>query len=137
MPTLAEIRDAVDARLAVLWPKVKARQTTYAANHNGNFWQGIRFCALPADGGNGTPDLSLKPTDQPTSWADALPGDVNISEPMALSISVYAGPSGQGYTGTAEVTVAGVRYARTQNEGPEAWRQHGWRVMPALGQIAA
>jgi hypothetical protein len=142
MPTISQIRNFVDARLATLWTDVIVpRQEQYASNHGGRYWQGIRVIDL-ADLPNNpqnvnatvletAPDLTRKPTDQATSWADAAI-DLGATLPMAIAIDVYNGPLGTGYVGQVWVRHNGTVYTRAQNHGPEDWRTFSWRVVPPL-----
>lgn len=125
MATLAQIRTAVDTKLAQLWPGVQAKQDAYAAAHDGRYWQGlITASTIPADGTTVTPDVgNATPTDQPDPWPAAL---VNSPLPMAIQMDVYDGPLGAGYVATCYVRVLGNLYVRSQNVGPETWRTAPW-----------
>lgn len=127
MPTLQEIRDAVDTRLATLWGTIQSREDAYAAAHNGRYWQGLRsHTVTPADGATALPDIGTAcPTDQP-----GQPWPLSIRQTAiecAIQIDVYSGPFGDGYSATVYVTVAGALWTRTAQVGPESWRQRGWR----------
>jgi hypothetical protein len=134
VPTLAQTRNAVDARLADLWTnQIVPRQAAYAAAHGGRFWQGIVIADLDAlpDNPTGTgevaevvPDLTRRAADHP-SWQAA---NVNLGAtvPMALAIHTYDGPQGRGYVGQVWVRHNGTTYTRAQNSGPEAWRTRPW-----------
>lgn len=126
--TLAEIRDAVDAKLATLWPTVQARQATYAANHNGRYFQLLpTHLILPADGlETALANLLAKPSYQAESGADF--GGWPATLPMCLTIHQYDGPQGRGYAGICEVVVSGTTYWRAAQVGPETWRAFGWSV---------
>lgn len=127
MPTLAQIRQAVDDRLVTLWGVIQARQDNYAANHNGRYWQGLYSHSItPADGLEVVPTIGLTcPTDQ---QGEPYPLAIRTALlPMALRIDVYDGPEGTGYVATVYVTVQGVTYTRAAQVGPETWRQYGWR----------
>jgi hypothetical protein len=127
--TLAEIRDAVDSRLATLWAAIQSRQTAYMAAHNGKAWQGLRtHSVIPSDGATATPDIGTRcPTDQlGSSWPLAIR---NTAMEMALEISPYEAPDGTGYQATVWVTVAGTTWTRTAQVGPEVWRTQGWRAV--------
>lgn len=134
MPTLAQIRDAADTWLAARWPTVQARQATYAANHNGRYFQGrITHGLVPVDSVDSAADrLSDHPTDQPESWSNAIAG-LPVNWPLALVMDVYRGPEGWGYCATVYVRVSanGKTYTRSQNVGSESWRTKGWtEVVP-------
>lgn len=115
MATLAQIRNAVDARLADFFPKIRARQEQYAGNHGGNYWQGIAFSTVPDDGALVSPDYSVRPTDQPSSWADAgVDADLPAGVEAQLRIDVYGAPGGHyGYFVTARISKNGITYGRT------------------------
>ena len=134
MPTLAQLRNAVDARLATLWTnQVLPRQAAYFAAH-GRYWQGIVTTdrinlpnTLTADAAAAemVPDKTRKPTDQNENWTDAgLPLEATI--PMGLCIDVYDGPLGMGYVGVVVAKHNGTIYSRAQNFGPETWRTLPW-----------
>ena len=119
MPTLNEIRDAIDARLASLWPHIAARQNTYFANH-GKYFQGIITPgALPADGQEITPDLTLRPHDQTQTWANAN-FNLGVTIPMRIALDTYAGPLGPGWVGRVWVRVQGRTWTRARGVGPHA-----------------
>lgn len=136
MPTLAQVRNAVDARLATLWTgQVIPRQTAYAGNHGGRFWQGLvtfTISALPNNPNDAnptllevTPVLNTHPTDQAFTWIDA---GINLEAtiPMALQMDVYDGPLGKGYVGTVWGKWNGNLYSRSQQVGPETFRTLPW-----------
>lgn len=127
MATLAQIRHAVDAKLAALWTTIQTRQDAYAAAHDGRYWQGLRTHTItPVDGVKALPDVgNATPTDQPVAWPAAI---LTTPLEMALQIDVYDGPAGQGYVATVQVDVLGQTYERAAQVGPEAWRAYGWRV---------
>ena len=126
MATLAQVRNAVDAKLATLWATVQAREDAYAAAHNGRYWQGLRTHTLaPADGVTVLPDIgNATPTDQAQAWPAAI---LTTPLEMTLQIDVYDGPLGVGYVATVQVSYAGTLYERAAQVGPETWRQYGWR----------
>lgn len=130
MATLAQIRNAVDAKLASLWGTIQTRQDAYAAAHDGRYWQGLRTATItPVDGVAVLPDVGQNtPTDQPVAWPAAI---LTVPLAMALQIDVYDGPAGQGYVATVQVSVLGQTYERAAQVGPETWRQYGWRLVDA------
>ena len=113
MATLNQIKTAVNARLADLWPKVKNRQATYFAN-NGRYWQGRITSAPPDDGATVAPDLTTTAGPQNVSWQTAVNGDIPSPVECALQIDTYEAPGGvHGFYATVSFTKAGVTYTRT------------------------
>ena len=125
MATPAQIRQAVDDRLAALWTAIQNKEAAYYAA-NGKYWQGLRtMSAIPADGATALPDIgTATPTDQPDSWPLALR---QVAMEMALRIDTYAGAQGNGYVATVFVSINGTVWRRAAQVGPETWRQHGWQ----------
>jgi hypothetical protein len=139
MPTLVQVRNAVDARLTALWTgQVVPRQAQYASNHGGRFFQGYLtfvLSALPNNPSNASPTLlevvpvlDTHPTDQAFTWLDA---GLNLEAtiPMALQMDVYDGSLGKGYVGTVWGRWNGNLYTRSQNNGPEVWRSQPWALV--------
>lgn len=132
MPTLNQMRTAVDTWLAGKWPVVVARQETYASNHGGRYWQGLRTHNVdPAytnstDGSRVADRFGQAPSDQLASWLDVLPEWVAELLPVCIWIDVYDGPQGTGWVAGIQATHNGNTYRRTQNVGPETWRTQGW-----------
>lgn len=126
MATRAQIEAAVDNRLANLWSAIQNKEDQYAANHNGRYWQGLRTMSFtPADGTTALPDIGQNcPTDQQGQpWPNAI---LTTPMEMALRIDVYDGPQGDGYQATVYVSIAGGTWYRTQQVGPETYRNQGW-----------
>ena len=77
-------------------------------------------------------DWTKKPTDQATRWIDVFTGldalPANI--PAQISVDVYDGPLGTGWTVTLKGTKNGNLYAKCWNVGPETHRAHDWTVRP-------
>lgn len=127
MATPAQIRQAVDDKLAAAWSHIQARQTAFF-NNKGRYFQGKRTHTLaPADGTEVAPDaLADHPTDQAETWGDAgfvLPATL----PMVLEIHVYrTADNGYGYVGIVEVTINNKTWRRQAQVGPETYRAHGW-----------
>ena len=127
MATANEIRQAVDDRLATIWPAIQSRQATYAAAHNGRYWQGLRTASvIPADGATATPTIGTRcPSDQPGQpWPLAIR---QTAMEMAVQIDVYDGPRGTGYVATLYVRINGNTWERAAQVGPESYRAHPWR----------
>lgn len=140
MPTLARVRNVVDAELADLWQnQIVPRQDIYFANH-GKYWQGLRtgiLTAMPDNPDDGTttvvriaPLVLTHPTDQIETWVDAGI-DLGTSVPMILQIDTYDGPLGKGYVGTVWAMWDGNAFSRSQNRGPETWWTEDWRRLTA------
>jgi hypothetical protein len=138
MPSLQQVRDFVDNRLANFWTnQVIPKQNAYFAAHS-RYWQGVilvGLTALPDNPNNGdatvlevTPNASARPTDQAESWADlGFNFGAQNRVPMAIQIDTYNGPQGWGYVGTVYARWNGNYYTRSQNVGPETHRTIGWR----------
>ncbi len=138
MPTLTQVRNAIDTRLATIWNnQVQPRQDAYFVAH-GRYWQGlvttlqINLPNNPSDGNNiileMVPNLLGHPTDQSETWADNLIV-LEATIPMAVEMWAYGGPLGQGYVGIVYGKWNGNVYKRSQNFGPESWRTEGWALI--------
>jgi hypothetical protein len=129
MATLQEVKDTVDAWLAARWPTIQNRQSIYASNHGGRYFQGLRTHSnFPIDAIETTADLlNSHPTDQAETWLDAIP-TIPSQWPCAFLMDVYNGPQGWGYVGSVYVYVSQLDriYTRSQNVGPETHRTVGW-----------
>lgn len=123
--TPAQIRQAVDDKLAAAWTQLQNRQTAYLGAR-GRYFQGIKtHVVTPADGDETAPDLTGRPTDQAETWTGAgfnLPATL----PMALQIDTYDGPQGKGYVGILWVQIGGQLWRRSAQVGPETWRARAW-----------
>lgn len=135
MPSLAQVRNRVDDWLAARWPTVQARQATYAANHGGRYWQGLRNLSFEPlhttqSFADATPDLmDSHPTDQAETWLDFLPEIENVAIPACVIFDVYQNSDGWGYVATVMARHNGTIYRRSQNgAGTETWRTEGWHV---------
>lgn len=129
MPTLAAIKNTVDNWLAARWPTVQARQTLYASNHGGRYYQGLwTHDTIPVDGADGAPNnILIKPSDQAETWADFV--TLPASFPCSMRIDVYQSSEGWGYVATVRVYVLALErvFERSQNVGSETWRTSPWR----------
>ena len=131
MPTLAQVRNRVDNKLAnVVWPLIVAKQEVYF-DANDVYWQGLRTHSIEpahvtADYADTVPtELDGSPNDQPVSWTTFIP-EINTSLPAAFVSDVYHGPEGQGFVISVYARYNGTLYSRSQNSGPETWRTVGW-----------
>lgn len=135
MPTIANLRNAIDAFLDARWIMIVARQDAYKAAH-GRYWQGLsthmtRPVHTNANDGAKKPDaMSRKPTDQAESWMDRFPEWANLDLPASVAIDVYEAPGGQhGWTLTLEVLHNGTLYRRVRNVGVETHREKAWHTV--------
>lgn len=114
MATLAQIQAAVNSRLADFWGKVQTKEATYFAN-KGRYWQGLVFSMVPDDGALVTPDYTVKPEDQNSSWSDvSASADLPAQVEAQMRIDVYEAPGGvHGFALTVRVSKSGVTYRRT------------------------
>ena len=134
MPTLAALKDAIEARLADLWTEqIVPRQARFYSNR-GRYWQGVistALVSLPDNVAGASPVLEVAPslvghpTDQPDSWL-AAGIDLGLTIPMALQIDAYRGVLGDGYVGIAWARWDGKLYNRAKAFGPEQWQTHDW-----------
>lgn len=106
----AAIRAAVAAWVEDRLAPLAALQATYASNHGGRYFQGIRW-TVPADGKDVDSNLALEPHDQAESWAD-FGANIPTRVPGSLAIDVYYTGVAWGYTVTAMVLLGGVRWIR-------------------------
>lgn len=100
----------------------------------GKYWQGLTtHDTIPTYGTPLPPDVDSYPSDQHVSWADV---GVPLSDTMdiAVTVDVYDGPAGSGYTVRGEVLISDTLWVRTINFGPETWREHGWITMTTEAQ---
>jgi hypothetical protein len=118
---LQELRDLIDARLALMWQTLLIRQTLHYASY-GRYFQGLRTHVItPADGLESFPDnAGSRPTDQIANWHDFLETDLPALLPMMIVINVYEAPAGQGFQACVYVYAAGTLYNRCKAIGPEA-----------------
>lgn len=137
--TLVQVRNRIDTFLTNHWNLVVTRENTYASNHGGNYWQGlISHSIVPSHTGAVVGDsvgdqFTLTPTDQPSSWNDALPGETWLTEswPAALTIDTYDGPLGKGWVATVYVRYSGTIYFRVKAFGPDTSYDKPWSILDA------
>lgn len=131
MPTLAEVRDMVDAFIAARQATVQTRQENYLTS-NGRYWQGLRTHTIdPAhttatDGSIVGDRLGLKPTDISSTWLDVLPEWLTELFPSCIRVDSYLGPSGHGWLLILTAAHNGITYLKVINVGPESWRARAW-----------
>lgn len=138
MASLAQVRTRVDDWLAARWPTVQARQATYAANHNGRYWQGLKTHTgepnhTTATFADATPDrMTSKPSDQAETWRDFLDEINGVAIPAVFVMDCYQAPGGWGYVAHVYARHNGVLYHRAQGVGPEN-RNQAWHVVDENG----
>ncbi len=121
MPIPAGLKARIDGRLNLLMTHLEARQDIYFTAH-GRYFQGIRTHAVLPKGEideETPPNPRVKPTDQAEDWDGAgiiLPAKM----PFALTIDVYDGPRGKGWSVRTEVEHQGREFARQVGFGPDA-----------------
>lgn len=133
MPTLNQMRNAIDNWVTNKWPTIVARQENFRTNQ-GRYWQGLpTHFTCPAhsnstDGSKTGDRLSESPDDQGqfSTWLNVFPEWLSELLPACVRVDVYDGPQGQGWVLTVEATHNGTTYRRSQNVGPESFRTQGW-----------
>jgi hypothetical protein len=118
--------DYIDAQLDVFTPRLADFQANYLAA-NGVYFQALVSHATPPAGVAPADNLYAAPTDQAvalaTLWVFAdLPAEIGWS----YRVDTYYGPDGPGYVLTAEASIDGQRWIRSENYGPDAWRAAPW-----------
>ena len=111
--------------------KFQAVQDEYKLSHR-DYWQGIETPSVLPDEliKEKDADYTKKPSDQIERWSDVFKGVDKLlpsKVPATISVDVYSGPSGQGWTITLRCLEAGKVQKRTWNFGPEDYRHDkGW-----------
>ena len=121
MPIPTQLKTKIDGRLNLLLTHLEARQDIYFTAH-GRYFQGIRTHAELPKGEldeETPPDTTRKPTDQAEDW-DGAGINLPATMPFALSIDVYDGPRGKGWSVRVEVEHLGRDFARQVGFGPDA-----------------
>lgn len=136
MPTLVQMRNAVDTFVTNKWPTIVARQENFRANR-GRYWQGLTTHLTPpahtssADGSVVGDRLAQSPDDQQFStWLNVFPEWLAEVLPATVRVDTYDGPEGMGWVLTVEAIHNGIRWSRSQNVGPESHRTQGWHQVP-------
>jgi hypothetical protein len=130
MATLVQIKNAIETFRINHQAKFINRQENYLANH-GTYWQGIiTHTILPDDGATTAPDLNTRPTDQQERWNDVFVVDnlLPATWPCSITVDIYNGSLGKGWTLTVKATKDGNTYSRTWNVGPETHRAIEWHI---------
>jgi len=140
--TLAQVRDAADARLATLWVDViRPGELAWFANR-GVYGQCLHTQNIPDTAAADAAVQKLLPvTDvrihdsNRESCRDIFGAvSINVSLPFAIAVHVYNGPQGKGFVAQVWLRHEGTEYTRARNYGPETWRTFDWRqiqeVMP-------
>jgi hypothetical protein len=135
VPTLNQVRNAIDNWVTNRWATVVARQENYRAN-KGRYWQGLRTHLVPpahannTDGSRVGDNLNANPTDQFESWLAVFPEWLTELLPACVRVDVYDGPSGQGWVLIVEATHNGNLWRRRVNVGPETSHALPWTQVP-------
>lgn len=137
MPTLNQMRNAIDNFVTTRWPTIVARQENFRTNR-GRYWQGLpTHLTCPAhtnstDGSKTGDRLEESPDDQGafSTWLNVFPEWLSDLLPACVRVDVYDGPQGEGWVLTIEATHNGTLWRRSQNVGPEGHRTQGWHQVP-------
>lgn len=126
---MSGLTDSIDVQVEALIPEVQSRQTSFAASHDGKFYQGMRTPEpIPKDGEQRTLDKTLHPSDQAENWIDfglTLP----TQQKWAIDLVAYDGPDGKGYVLGAWVVEENKTKTRRWNFGPETGRNTAWIIV--------
>ena len=131
MPTLGQLRAAIETDLAARYADIKAAQDAYFAAH-GRYFQGVlTHTSIPAHTvavqNDAAPDnMAGHPTDQAETWNDFLPGIAGQSMPAALETHVYDGPDGPGWTLRQRCSLESEEFQREREATGKAWRRERW-----------
>jgi len=131
--TVPQIKATIDNFWTNNSAKFVNRQNDYFALH-GHYWQGIVTPTTRPDNGATVPaDYTKRPTDHADTWAMRFSGAYVLpnSLPCQISVDVYDGPLGKGWTVSVYFTKDATLYWKTWNYGPETGRQHDWKSKPA------
>lgn len=137
MATLRQTQNRIDNWLTVSFlPAMGTLQARYL-NARGRYWQGLPTHEADVidhtsnwDDDRQPTRFSTKPTDQSESWADELPTLASADFPAVVTVDVYEGPQGHGYTVTTVFRYDGVGHRRVINVGAESARTQSWARIP-------
>jgi hypothetical protein len=135
MPTLNQMRNAIDTFVTNKWPTIVARQENYRTNR-GQYWQGLRTHLVdPAhtsstDGSALADQLNQAPADAFQNWANVFPEWVPELLPACVWVDAYDSPEGKGWVLNIRATHNGTIWQRSVNVGPQSWRTSAWRQVP-------
>lgn len=129
-----DVHSLVDSWLDTVRPALRDRQSAYIASRGGYF-QGLwthTDLHEPKDGLSVAADnLLSRPTDQRATWSDFLPAALlPLVASCRLRFDIYSGPSGYGYTLTAQVMIGMEQHQRVIHVGLESYRGRDWYVEP-------
>lgn len=130
--TLANLRDAVDAKLANLWPRIVNRQDAYFLAH-GHYWQGMFTHTIPPNTTNQdnvevevAPDnLNARPTDETEGWQEVSNFPATLA--YRLRMDIWEAEV-KGYTGTIQVRHNGNHYQRSKSVPDDRFTQAWFRL---------
>ena len=137
--TLAQVRDAADARLTTLWVNViRPGELAWYAEY-GVYGQCLHTRNIPDTAAADAVVAELLPVTDThihdsngESCRDIFGAvSINVSLSFAIAVHVYNGPSGQGFVGQVWVRHNGVEYTLARNYGPETWRTFDWQQVEA------
>lgn len=128
------ITDTIDAEIAVIGPQIATFQGSYIlqAGKGAEYYQMLwSHTTLPADGSIKTADnLNAKPTDRPDDgtllWQTIKSTDQTSN--FRIRVDTYDGPKGKGYVVVYQVEITKGIWQRSENVGPEKWREQSWHI---------
>jgi hypothetical protein len=110
MPTLEEVRNKANTKLADFWTKLQARQDAFYAKH-GRYFQLLAGSELTESGADTTftvrlPSDETKVVDIDTSWSETVP--------FQIEVHVWDGAT-PGYKAYVYILYNGERYGRDRD----------------------
>lgn len=137
MPTLNQMRTAINNWVDGKWSTIVARQENFRTNR-GRYWQGLKTHLVPPAHTNSKDDskvgdrLNESPDDQGafSTWLNVFPEWLTELLPASVQVDVYEGTQGHGWTLTVEATHNGDLWRRVVNVGPESHRAQAWHKVP-------
>lgn len=134
--TLTLLRDAVDSKLANLWPRIVTRQTNFFSTH-GRFWQGLwshsiapRTTTADPIEQEAPPDtLNQTPTNESTGWTEIE----NFPTQLAFRIRMDAWEAEiHGFTGIIQVRHNANLYQKSKSYPDDRFTE-GWHLVTSHG----
>lgn len=119
---MSQTTDQIDAVVSALWAGVVAQQDGYYETH-GAYYQLLWTHAQPPSDSTSPDNLGERPTDQPASPIQGLPGSMR----SRMRIDTYGEPSG--WTMTLEAVIDGKTWSRSVDCGVDESRSQPWHAV--------